>query len=182
MQYYINHYYHVFNRGNNKQPIFFEKDNYLYLLKLLESNQIKHSIQIIAYCLMPNHYHFLLRQESNIQISNFLKSTFQSYAQAINQRYKRSGHLFEGKPKAKLIDNDAYLLHICRYIHLNPVVSNIVSDIEEWEYSNYLEFISKRNGKLFEPAFLETFYYSSVEYQEFVLEYHNVNQEIGKYI
>ena len=185
MRYIKNHYYHVYNRGNNRQQIFIDKENYHYLLNLLQRYQDQFDVRIIAYCLMPNHYHFLLMQSGDSSISQFLKSTFQSYVQAFNKKYEQTGRLFEGQPKANLIDNDAYLLHICRYIHLNPVESKIVSDIEDWPYSNYLEFIGKRNGKLFESTFLRNFYQSSENYQEFVLEYLNEKlrySEIKKYL
>ena len=159
-------------------------ENYLYLLDLFQKNKQRYLVTINAYCLMPNHYHLLLYQDNDKSISRFLKSTFQSYAQAFNKKYDRTGKLFEGNPQGKLIDDESYLTHLCRYIHLNPVDAGIVDDNELWPYSNYFEFIDKRNGTLYEPEFIKE-YFSDVGYQQFVLDYIHEKQkyrEIGKYL
>ncbi|MFQ5419579.1 MAG: transposase, partial [Anaerolineae bacterium] len=101
------HYYHIYNRGANRERIFFSKDNYLYFLKLLKKYSRKYQIAIIAYCLMPNHYHFLLRQDGETPISRFIGVLFNAYAQALNQQIGRSGALFEGRFKDVHVDNDA---------------------------------------------------------------------------
>ncbi|MCH8011499.1 MAG: transposase [Candidatus Marinimicrobia bacterium] len=125
---------------------------------------------------MPNHYHLLLRQDNDKSISRFLKSTFQSYTQAFNKKYDRTGKLLEGNSQGKLIDDENYLSHLCRYIHLNPVDAGIVDDNEQWPYSNYLEFIDKRNGTLYEPEFINK-YFSDVGYEQFILDYMQEKQK-----
>jgi len=106
MKYEDNKYYHVYNRGTNKGTLFYNNENYLYCLKLIEKYRSKYDITIVAYCLMPNHYHFVLRQNENGSISRFLQTTFNAYSQAINKELQRSGTLFESRAKGILIDSD----------------------------------------------------------------------------
>ncbi len=165
------HYYHIYNRGANRERIFFSADNYLYFLKLLKKYSQKFQITIIAYCLMPNHYHFLLRQDGEITISHFIGVLFNAYAQALNKQANRSGALFEGRFKDVHVDNDAYLLHLCRYIHGNPVKAGLVTMLEEWPYSNFLEWVGERPGTLVDYDFINAFFPNRHDYKEFVLDY-----------
>nr|WP_242046553.1 transposase [Cylindrospermum sp. FACHB-282] len=92
----MGNFYHVYNRGNNRQTIFFERENYIYFLRLVKEHLITNAVDIVAYCLMPNHYHFLvyLRDET---LSDAMKSLSLSYTKAINRRFNRSGVLFQGR-------------------------------------------------------------------------------------
>ena len=185
MQYEKGHYYHIYNRGNNRQDIFLEERNYEYLEQLFAKNTERYELTIIAYCLMPNHYHLLLRQESDLQISQFIRSTFQSYVQAINKAYNRSGRLFEKQGDGKEVDDKEYLLHVCRYIHLNPLEAGLVDELENWQYSNYPEFIGIRNGTLFARSLINEWFESGEDYRQFVMDYveeKNRYQEIQKYL
>jgi REP element-mobilizing transposase RayT len=165
------HYYHIYNRGANRERIFFNTGNYRYFLKLLKKHGRKYQIAIIAYCLMPNHYHFLLRQDGETLISHFIGVLFNAYTQALNRQTGRSGALFEGRFKDIHVDNDAYLLHLCRYIHGNPVKAGLVLAPEEWIYSNYLEWIGERPGTLVDYDFVNDFFPNREEYKAFVLDY-----------
>ena len=91
-----NHYYHIYNRGVNRNDIFFSPDNYIYLLRLLKKNLGRYTISIAAYCLLPNHYHFLLKPEQDDNLHLFMKSLFGSYSQAINKQQNRQGPLLQG--------------------------------------------------------------------------------------
>ena len=104
--------------------------------KMFEYSE-KYEIEIIAYCLMPNHYHFLIKQLSDRPIYLWIKTLFNSYVQALNKQRKRSGTLFEGRAKSKEIEKKEHLFHIMRYIHFNPVKANIVKNPENWEFSDY---------------------------------------------
>ncbi len=165
------HYYHIYNRGANREPIFFSEDNYLYCLTLMKRYCQKYLISIIAYCLMPNHYHFLVRQDGEVSISRFIGAVFNAYAQALNRQIDRSGTLFEGRFKDVHVDKDAYLLHLCRYIHGNPVKAGLVTTPEAWPYSNYLEWVGERPGILVNHEFVNTFFHNRQDYKEFVLGY-----------
>lgn len=164
-----NSYYHIYNRGAHRMEIFRTSGDYLFLLKLLKKQCIEYNISVLAYCLMPNHYHFLLRQDSDRPISDFMQAVFNIYSKAFNTKHLHSGTLFEGPFKAILVDKTEYLLHLCRYIHRNPINAGLVSDLTYWEYSNYLEFIGKRSGTLINKEFVSQNFGAIAEYEKFVL-------------
>jgi putative transposase len=164
-------YYHVYNRGVNHQDIFYTKENYLFMLRRIKKYIPANQVAMIAYCLMPNHYHFLLRQDGEIPISGFIQAVFNSYTKAINRAYARTGTLFEGPFQAVAIGKFEYLLHLCRYIHRNPLEAGLVHQPAEWQYSNYLEWIGKRSGTLVDMDFVKTNFPNPSEYEEFVMNY-----------
>lgn len=154
-----NGYYHIYNRGVEKRDIFLEHNDYLYFLHILKSslspkpnkgdilvgkrtwpqNNYFGKIDLLAYCLMPNHFHFLVRQTTSTTISEFTKSICTRYGMYFNKKYNRIGPLFQGVFKAVNIDNDDYLLWVCRYIHRNP------DNFRNYPYSSYEEYLGRRN-------------------------------------
>jgi len=164
-------YYHVYNRGVNREIIFRSKQNYNFLLRRIREYAPTHQVAIIVYCLMPNHYHFILRQESEKSISEFIQAVFNSYSKAYNKMYNRTGTLFEGPFKATAIDKYEYLLHLCRYIHRNPLDAGMVTHPAEWEFSNYLEWVGRRHGVETKMEFVHENYPDPMEYEGFVLDY-----------
>ncbi|MCK4894793.1 MAG: transposase [Calditrichia bacterium] len=165
------HYYHIYNRGVNYQPIFFHRDNYFYLIRLIKSIFEKYNVTIISYCLMPNHYHLLVRPELNEVLSDCMRDTFISYVQAINKRFKRKGPLFEGRFRSILVDEINYVLHLCRYIHLNPVKASLVKFPEDWIFSNFREWIGIRRWRLIDERFIKSNFSNQSKYRKFVVEY-----------
>lgn len=177
------HFYHIYNRGAQKQRIFYEAENYLYLLKLLKKNVAKHSITVIAYCLMPNHYHFLMRVDENGNLAKCVTNTYNSYVQAVNKRYERKGSLFTERFKSIHIDKQEYLIYLCRYIHRNPLRAGLVDRLGDWAFSNYLEFVGLRQGSLFCPVFFSSYFSDAQEYSDFVLdERHRPPENFGDYL
>jgi len=178
-------HYHIYNRGNNRERIFFEPDNYLYFLKKIKQYLIPVA-DVLVYCLMPTHYHIVVRVKQTSEISNIsevskLVSTAMmklsvSYTKAINKRFQRAGVLFQGQFQAKPVLTSSYLLNLCRYIHGNPVKDGLVADISQWQYSNYLEWIGDRDGKLVDKAFVQDNFDTPDEYRKFVLEYLRTRQ------
>ncbi len=164
-------YYHIYNRGAARQSIFRAATNYLFVLRRMKQIAAAQQISIIAYCLMPNHYHWLVRQDGDAPAGLLPQHVFNSYTKAYNKLYKRSGTLFEARYKAKHVDSDAYLLHLCRYIHANPVKDSIVADVAEWPYSNYHEWLEQRNGKLVDQTFVAANFPSRSAYADFVHDY-----------
>ncbi|MCA9939571.1 MAG: transposase [Anaerolineales bacterium] len=162
------HYYHIYNRGAGKHAIFKEQDNYLYILRQTKDCARLFNLTIIAYVLMPNHYHFLIRQDSDAPVSELPKRVFGGYSRAVNRRYGWSGTLFEGRFQAIHITEDAHLRHLCRYIHANPVLHGFVNTPETWPYSNYLEWIGKRPGTLVNHAFIQEYFPNRSDYIQFV--------------
>jgi REP element-mobilizing transposase RayT len=167
MKYLANHYYHIYNRGVNHQPIFQTRRHYIFFLQKTKRYCQQHHISLLAWCLMPNHYHFLIRNEEDGNPTRFLQTLCNSYVQAYNKETGRKGQLFERGAKAKVVDSDEYVMLVARYIHLNPVKTRLVTAPEEWEFSNFQEWIGIRNGTMFNKNFTQE-YFSPEEYREFV--------------
>ena len=148
-------YYHIYNRGAGKGKIFFNDGNYQYLLRLIKEYAPKFGVTVIAYCLMPNHYHFLFRQETEVLLSKFMQVLFNSYVQALNLQQGRTGTLFEGRFKHRCVDKWEYLMVVCRYIHRNPVKAGLAVKPEDWTYSNYREWIGWRAGVVVDEDFVQ---------------------------
>jgi len=162
------HYYHIYNRGASKGLLFYNPGNYEYLLTLIKGYAPKYGASVVAYCLMPNHYHFLLRQETDDPLSKFMNVLFNAYVQALNRQQDRKGTLFEGRFRHVWVDREEYLVYLCRYIHRNPVKARIVGRLEDWPYSNYLEWIGQRNGTLKDQAFISERFSNGEDYCLFV--------------
>jgi putative transposase len=172
------HYYHIYNRGVNREKIFFSSENYLYCIRLLKKNLARYSITIVAYCLMPNHFHFLLKPGQDNNVSQFMKSLFTSYVQAVNKQQGRQGPLFQGRFCAVVVDKEEYLVHLVRYIHLNPAMAKLVSTPEAWTYSNYRDVIGQREGTLKDATLVPGRFPTGEAYRQFVEEYMQHTQEI----
>jgi REP element-mobilizing transposase RayT len=168
MKHYAGQYYHVYNRGTNRRPIFILEENYHFLLRRISQFLPLYPVRIIAYVLMPNHYHFLIGVDSDQALSPFFQRLFNSYSQAFNRQQNRTGTLFEGRAKSKLIDDSSYVYALVRYIHLNPVVARLVNVPEDWQFSNYLDWIGVRKSELFDPQFRALFFSSAEEYKQYV--------------
>jgi putative transposase len=143
--------YHIYNRGNNKQQIFFREDNYTYFLQKC-FKYIKPLSKIIAWCLMPNHFHFMMEvTEKSLEpvrsggilmpaLTNGFRLLQSSYAKGINVQERRTGNLFQQKTKAKLITDQEYIAAAFKYIHNNPLNAGLVDDLNHWVYSSFLEY------------------------------------------
>ena len=164
-------YYHIYNRGANRNRIFVEETNYIFVLRKMRKYSEKYDISILAYVLLPNHYHFLLLQNSAHPARFLPQYTFNAYTKAFNKRYDHSGTLFEGSFQAIEVTNKAYLLNLVRYIHANPVLHGVVDDPGMWAYSNYLEWVDERPGALVDRDFIAEYFDSPVTYRTFVLDY-----------
>lgn len=133
--------YHVTARGNERGKIFYTKTDYRKFKEYLTDAQIKYGFVIHCYILMTTHYHILI-ETPNKNLSKIMHHLNSSYTTYINIKRKRSGHLFQGRYKAILVDKDSYLLELSRYMHLNPVRAKMVERPEEYPYSSYSAYIS----------------------------------------
>ena len=154
MEFFANELYHIYNRGNNRRKIFFVPDNYQYFLKKVTKYVLPYC-ELIAYCLMPNHFHFLIysdeRTIANTSIggknknvlSEGIKTLLSSYAQAINKRNGSTGSLFQQNTKAKpIVQGDKnYDLTCFHYIHQNPIEARLVTKMEDWPYSSFRDYM-----------------------------------------
>jgi len=155
--------YHVYNQGNNKERIFFQERNYSYFLSLTEKFILPYC-DIFAYCLMPNHFHFLIhcndtsvtkiKQGGNeiTQLSNGFRKLQLSYAQAINKQENRTGSLFRQNSKAKLISDELHAISCFHYIHQNPLRAGLVTSLSGWQHSSYQEYLHMKGICNFEKA------------------------------
>ena len=166
-----NHIYHVYNRGNNKAPIFFNKENYLFFLQKVRKEWLAYC-DIFCYCLMPNHFHFMLQPKmdgcKNIQLRNqathlqklskVIGKTLSSYTQAINIQNETTGNLFQKKTRAKCLTDTSmnqnyyskqnYLINCFHYIHFNPIEAALTKHLKDWAYSSWSDYYGFRNGTL----------------------------------
>ena len=145
-------YYHVYNRGHNKNAIFLQSSDYTRYLQRLEQYLEKHDVTILAYCLMPNHVHFLIRQDGEEAIQQFIHRLHTAYTMYFNKKYNRPGSLFQGRFKARMIDREEYLLHVSRYIHQNPIdilqPQGRALRLSKYMWSSYRYYV---NPKLLSP-------------------------------
>jgi REP element-mobilizing transposase RayT len=178
--------YHVYNRGNDRRRIFFEPENYLFFLRRVRelllgernpadapdfgSPEVRQCCTVVAYCLMPNHYHLLISPTDD-QFSRHMQRFSISYTKAINKRHDRVGALFQGPFQALQVDRNEYLLHLSRYIHLNPVEAGLVRQAQDWEFSSYQEYIGLRQGTLPRPAVVLSQFPNRDAYRRFVESY-----------
>lgn len=181
-----NGYYHVYNRGSEKRTIFQSQRDYSKFLERTKENAKKFAIDILAYCLMPNHFHFLLKQNSDIPIAMFLNALQLGHAKYFNTKYERVGPLFQGRFKAKQIETDDYLLQLSAYIHRNPIAKsigksiasrnsensrNLIKQLQSYPYSSYKEYLWIEEKNLSKPIeILEYFSKTNpkLSYQSFV--------------
>ena len=183
MQYKPGHYYHVYNKAVGGQLLFREHNDYQFFISRIEKRIMDSGIRMIACCLMPNHYHLLLGQQGTFTIGQFLRSVVQSYSQYYNKRYSKRGRVFESLPAPKEVDNHEYLITLCTYIHLNPVRAGLVSEVENWPYSNYHEFVGRRNSELIERTIVSEWFNSPEEYEQYIADLSEENKKkIKKYL
>lgn len=162
------HYYHIYNRGVNRQPIFFAKHNWGFFIQRLRDYFTEETAIIIAYCLMPNHYHLLVQVLCDDFGLTVMQPFSTSYTKAINNEQNRVGSLFQGRHKGVHVDNDGYLLHLSRYIHRNPVTAKFVTNPADWHFSSYRDYIGLRQGKLPKPEIILSQFISTAEYAAYV--------------
>ncbi len=193
-------YYHIFNRGVEKRIIFLDIRDYQHFLQTLYYYQFqgpkpkfsnknrfkvkdfsKNSkiIEIICYCLMPNHFHLLIRQVKKDGIKEFLQKVINSYTKYFNTKHNRVGHLFQGMSKAVLVESDEQLLHLSRYIHLNPYVSDLTDKPENYPYSSYPAFVRNYDDPLAVKELILNSFKSAEKYKEFVDDHIGYAKEVG---
>jgi REP element-mobilizing transposase RayT len=140
-------YYHIYSRGVEKRTVFQDNADYRRFLNKLKFYSEKYAINILAYCLMPNHYHLLITQNGESSAALFLQRLNLAYSMYFNKRYERVGPLFQGRFKAKLVKTDEYLLHLSRYIHLNPAEVQIKKkNLADYKWSSYPAYMGLREN------------------------------------
>ncbi len=194
-----NEFYHVFNRGVEKRITFTNKRDYDRFTETMDYYRIKDPpirfsfknrpflvqknttaaplVEIICFCLMLNHFHMLLRQIKDKGITTFLSKLSNSFTKYFNTKYKRVGPLFQGSFKAVRIEDDEQLLHVSRYIHLNPLIDYLTKDLRTYPYSSYPEFLGLKKGFCKKEVILDNFKTPS-DYEKFVLNQEDYGRKI----
>ena len=128
--------YHLTSRGDRREPIFEDDDDRRALLEVLAQALERFEATCFAYCLMGNHYHFVV-QTRRPNLSRLMRHVNGVYTQRFNRRHGKVGHLFQGRFKAVLVDEDSYFLEVCRYVDLNPVRAGLVRRAQDWVWSSF---------------------------------------------
>ncbi len=174
--------YHIYNRSNDKRDIFLDDDDYgMFMLRLKQNlfpeSYEKHrtpplptgSFSLVAYSLMPNHFHLKIRQNGDVPITKLMLRLCTSYSKYFNKRHDRIGHLFQDRYKTKLIDSNKYLLWVSAYIHLNSKLANPTVDPISYKWSSLGEYARGEDGICEKSVILKQFG-SPREYLKFVEE------------
>jgi len=206
--------YHVFNRGAGALPIYLNTRSYLRFLDLIDYYRFSNTpfsfsqlmslrkeerqkillelrrqnamhVEIIAYCLMPNHFHLLLKQKTDKGISVFMKNLQNGYVKYFNIKNERAGPLFQSMFKAVRIESDEQLLHVSRYIHLNPSTAYIVEseDLEDFSWSSLKAYLNEdfnKNNYFISPSLVLDFFKNKKDYLKFVLDQASYQRDLDK--
>ncbi len=203
--------YHVFNRSIAKLPIFKTNSDYVRTTKVVEFYRFKKlpirfsyfkrlpddlkkdfinsymqdenkTLEIMSYCIMPNHVHFLIKQLKFGGISNFMRNFQNSYSKYFNTKYKRAGSLFQAMFKAVRIESDEQLIHVSRYIHLNPTTSFIINpqQLEKYPWSSLKDYLSKQHQSFISTEQILSYFKSRGAYKKFVKDNLDYQQKLDE--
>lgn len=204
-----NQFYHVFNRSIARQPIFKTVRDYQRMMQIIDyyrypKPRLRFSffnrlpldkkevfmkeltatktpmLEIISYCLMPNHFHFLLRPLVAKGISDFVRNVQHSYSKYFNVKNDRSGSLFQGMFKAVLIETDEQLVHVCRYIDLNPITAYLieVGELENYPWTSFSDHVGKPSSRSFVSGYIMEHFKSGGSYRKFVFNQADHQREL----
>jgi putative transposase len=205
------HYYHVFNRGVERRTVFLNKREYRRFLdtfifyRLDQSALLRYSrvqllnketkydfeqklvfcpprVSILSYCLMPNHFHLLLRQDKENGISSFMADITNSYTKYFNTKHKRIGSLFQGPFQAVHIESEEQLIHLSRYIHINPFVSSVVelNQISSYPYSSLGSYLGMEKQPWLVSQIVLSHFAETNSYKQFVVDQISYGTELEK--
>lgn len=140
--------YHIVARGDNREPVFYAWVDYRYYLNLLAQGNKRYECRVLAYALMTNHVHLVLQTGETHPPAKPVQSMHTAYTMYMHKKYKRVGHIFQGRYHSTLVDKDSYLLELSRYVHLNPVRAGIVRKPEQYEWSSYRIYLGSEHNRL----------------------------------
>jgi len=206
------HFYHIFNRGISKQPIFLGKKDFKRAMQLLrfysfdipkirfskfsllsrkERNQFwkklrkeeRKLVELVSFCLLPNHFHLLLQQKKDNGISEFMSLFQNSFTRYFNTRYRKIGPILQGQFKAVRIEDEKQLLHLSRYIHLNPYSSFIVKklpELENYPWSSLSEYLEGEKSPICSQETILTNFKNPKDYKRFVFDQANFQRALER--
>lgn len=184
-------YYHIYNRGGNHKDLFLESNDYYYFLSLFKRYlsdeaefdssgrpfvKFDNQVELVAFCLMPNHFHILCYLMEPDGIIHLMRSVMTAYTMYFNKKYKNTGKLCESAFLASRIDTEMYLWQVSRYIHLNPIDAGF--DFKTYNYSSIAYFDGDKHASWLHPEKLVETDKDEKEYLEFVSDYQTMHQEM----
>ncbi len=140
--------YHVINRGNGRQEVFHKDSDYSAFVELMKEAKERYSVDLYAYCLMPNHFHIAVQPEKGEDLSRWMQWLMTSHVRRYHRHYESSGHVWQGRYKSFMIQKDSHLLMVLRYIESNPVRAKLVGSATEWQWSSHNETLGKAQRML----------------------------------
>jgi putative transposase len=175
---YLGAWYHVMNRGISRMPIFTADEHREIFLSLLQEISALFQIEIHAYCLMDNHYHLLLRTPL-ANLGKAMRHLNGVYTQRYNRMVRRDGSLFRGRYKAILIEAEKYLIHVSRYIHLNPIAANLTQQAQNFKWSSYQYYITNVTPGWLHISYIMDFFKDANSYLGFINE--GIDDELNSF-
>lgn len=182
-------FYHIYCRGHNKAEVFRDKDDYAVFLNLFKrylSNEpardkqnreypwLQKDIDLLAFCLMPNHFHALIYQRTPDAMTKLFKSVITTYGMYFNKKYKCLGPVFQSRFKASIIDRDNYLIHISRYIHLNP------KNYQTWAFSSLPFYLGKQKAEWLKSDKIIELFENKDDYKKFLTDYKDYKEMLDE--
>jgi len=173
-------YYHLFNHAAKGQLLFRSNADYAYCHKLMLQHLSPELFTVHAYCLMPNHFHFLIQQLTDQSVAEAFFHIWNKYSKHYNRTYNEYGSVFCHKLQHVLVNTNEHLQALVAYIHMNPVAASMVSDPGKWEWSDYLNWVGERDSALFNPLLRDSWYQEPDSYRRQLAEvsYDKLNKEL----
>lgn len=192
--------YHISNRAIENRTIFTFEDfktflRYLYIYvkpltavkdtypdtpERLKSKNLSSEVDVLAYCLMPSHFHLILRQHTKDGVTQLMKQLTNAYTEYFNKKYKRTGPLFAGRFKAVPLDVDKTLIPVSRYIHLNPQLAGLISNSDQYPWSSLLHYIDGNIESVCKKRVILSFFTSAKHYTKYVQDVSGYEKELSK--
>lgn len=166
--------YHIINRGNNKQTVFVQEEDYREYLNTIQRYKKKYGFKLFAYCLMSNHVHLLIKLGEEGSISKIMQSITVAHTRRFNDKYKQCGHVWQGRFRSPIVSEDNYFLTAMRYIEQNPIRANIVKNPEDYRWSSYRLNVRKQESELIDRQTNEAFNSLGKTFEERVFEYKKI--------
>lgn len=169
-------FYHVFSRGNHKQDIFISDVDRKHFLILMGECSLKYGVEIHVFCLMPNHFHMLIKAEA-LAMAKFMQRLLSMYTLRFNQFYDQVGHLFQGRYQSKPVEHDTYAMEVSRYIHNNPMDVCPDLPVEEYAWSSLAGYMDpKYRNSFLKTEFILGYFSSALAYLAFVKKGSDLSQ------
>jgi len=147
--------YHIINRGNGGQVVFQKNKDYEVFISLMSDAKIRYDVKILAYCLMPNHFHIVLMPHRSADLSKWMQWLMTSHVRRYHKHYGTSGHVWQGRYKSFLIQKDNHLLTVLKYVESNPLRAGLVNSVKDWLWSSCMESLGKKPKLLLDEVPIE---------------------------